>query len=240
MERGVIRGKPWAQKHSRLLYDARDLAHLIFLLCQTHCRLVWGRSCLRPRADVTMAFLIHLLVCTFGMGSWVAINGLWSGAAPAGGRAPGGWYLPSYLTVIISWPTSAPAGHPAPSLPAWLPLTRWPLSSPCWGWAPSPAPSAFLPLERHFLGAGQPAQQPPSSVLTFFLALVDCTSSVTFLPFMNRLPTYYLTTFFVGRGTQPPACTGGSRPRLGSHHLRPSRRHRPPPWALETTRNVGH
>ena len=35
---------------------------------------------------------------------------------------------------------------------------------------------------------------------TFFLALVDCTSSVTFLPFMSRLPTYYLTTFFVGEG----------------------------------------
>uniref|UniRef100_A0A8C0DBQ7 Riboflavin transporter n=1 Tax=Balaenoptera musculus TaxID=9771 RepID=A0A8C0DBQ7_BALMU len=52
-------------------------------------------------ADVTMAFLIHLLVCTFGMGSWVAINGLWVELPLLVTELPEGWYLPSYLTVII-------------------------------------------------------------------------------------------------------------------------------------------
>ncbi|XP_010292335.1 PREDICTED: solute carrier family 52, riboflavin transporter, member 3, partial [Phaethon lepturus] len=37
-------------------------------------------------------------------------------------------------------------------------------------------------------------------LLTFFLALVDCTSSVTFLPFMMQLQPQYLTTFFTGEG----------------------------------------
>ncbi|KFQ38124.1 Solute carrier family 52, riboflavin transporter, member 3, partial [Mesitornis unicolor] len=37
-------------------------------------------------------------------------------------------------------------------------------------------------------------------LLTFFLSLVDCTSSVTFLPFMMQLQPQYLTTFFVGEG----------------------------------------
>ncbi|XP_009981409.1 PREDICTED: solute carrier family 52, riboflavin transporter, member 3, partial [Tauraco erythrolophus] len=37
-------------------------------------------------------------------------------------------------------------------------------------------------------------------ILTFFLALVDCTSSVTFLPFMMQLQPQYLNSFFIGEG----------------------------------------
>ena len=37
-------------------------------------------------------------------------------------------------------------------------------------------------------------------VLTFFLATVDCTSSVTFLPFMMRLKPQFLTTYYIGEG----------------------------------------
>lgn len=109
------------------------------LLCQTHCRLVWGRSCLRPRADVTMAFLIHLLVCTFGMGSWVAINGLWVELPLLVAELPEGWYLPSYLTVIIQLANDAPCWSPCSITSGLAASPRWP-SSPL-GWAPSPAPS---------------------------------------------------------------------------------------------------
>jgi len=112
---------------------------------------------------------------------------------------PEGWYLPSYLTVIIQLANVGPllvtllhhfrpgclsevavvftvlgVGTIACTLFAFLwNVTSWVLGS------------------RHSIAF---------LVLTFFLALVDCTSSVTFLPFMSRLPTYYLTTFFVGEG----------------------------------------
>lgn len=36
--------------------------------------------------------------------------------------------------------------------------------------------------------------------LQFFLALVDCTSSVAYLPFMGAFKQQYLTAFFVGEG----------------------------------------
>uniref|UniRef100_A0A8C6U8H0 Riboflavin transporter n=1 Tax=Neogobius melanostomus TaxID=47308 RepID=A0A8C6U8H0_9GOBI len=48
------------------------------------------------KATAHMAMLLHLLACAFGLGSWVAVNGLW------------GWELPSYLTVIIQ------LEHPVP------------------------------------------------------------------------------------------------------------------------------
>ena len=37
-------------------------------------------------------------------------------------------------------------------------------------------------------------------VLQFFLALVDCTSSVAFLPFMFMLKAQYMTAYFIGEG----------------------------------------
>lgn len=40
----------------------------------------------------------------------------------------------------------------------------------------------------------------PLLSLSFLLSVVDCTSSVTFLPFMMRLRPQYLTTYFAGEG----------------------------------------
>ncbi|XP_032151257.1 solute carrier family 52, riboflavin transporter, member 3 isoform X2 [Sapajus apella] len=146
-----------------------------------------------------MALLMHLLVCIFGMGSWVTINGLWVELPLLVMELPEGWYLPSYLTVVIQ------LANIGPLLVTLLHRFR-------------PSCLSEVPIIFTLLGVGTITciifaflWNKPSwvldghhsiafLVLTFFLALVDCTSSVTFLPFMSRLPTYYLTTFFVGEG----------------------------------------
>uniref|UniRef100_A0A667Y490 Riboflavin transporter n=1 Tax=Myripristis murdjan TaxID=586833 RepID=A0A667Y490_9TELE len=48
-----------------------------------------------------MALHIHMLACAFGLGSWVAVNGLWVELPLIVNALPEGWELPSYLTVII-------------------------------------------------------------------------------------------------------------------------------------------
>nr|C1BKZ7.1 RecName: Full=Solute carrier family 52, riboflavin transporter, member 3; AltName: Full=Riboflavin transporter 2; Short=RFT2 [Osmerus mordax]ACO09700.1 C20orf54 homolog precursor [Osmerus mordax] len=48
-----------------------------------------------------MAILIYALACAFGLGSWLAINGLWVELPIIVTTLPEGWELPSYLTVII-------------------------------------------------------------------------------------------------------------------------------------------
>ncbi|XP_032054232.1 solute carrier family 52, riboflavin transporter, member 3 [Aythya fuligula] len=146
-----------------------------------------------------MALLTHLLACVFGTGSWVAINGLWVELPLLVRVLPEQWDLPSYITIIIQmanvgplfvtlmhrfWPgllkevaviyVVVSLGVVACLLLAFL----WNQTSPIAG---TPHSTAFL-------------------VLTFFLALVDCTSSVTFLPFMMQLEPQYLTTFFIGEG----------------------------------------
>uniref|UniRef100_F6Z2F7 Riboflavin transporter n=1 Tax=Monodelphis domestica TaxID=13616 RepID=F6Z2F7_MONDO len=146
-----------------------------------------------------MSLLTHLLVCIFGSGSWVAINGLWVELPLLVTQLPEGWYLPSYLTIIIQLANVGP-----------LCITLFHRFRP--GCIPEvPVIFAVLVLgttacllfsflwEKTSVVAGVP-HSTAFLVLTFFLALVDCTSSVTFLPFMARLPTQYLTTFFVGEG----------------------------------------
>ncbi|NWX00197.1 S52A3 protein, partial [Caloenas nicobarica] len=146
-----------------------------------------------------MALLTHLLACAFGMGSWVAINGLWVELPLLVRVLPEQWDLPSYITIIIQMANVGPffvtlmyrfrpgllkevvviyvvvsVGVMACLLLAFL----WNYTSTIAGRTYS---TAFL-------------------ILTFFLALVDCTSSVTFLPFMMQLQPQYLTTFFIGEG----------------------------------------
>ncbi|XP_023691021.2 solute carrier family 52, riboflavin transporter, member 3-A [Paramormyrops kingsleyae] len=146
-----------------------------------------------------MALLVHLLACTFGLGSWVAINGLWVELPLIVNRLPEGWDLPSYLTVIIQLANVGPLlvtlmhkfcpGRLKERLVIYVILAVgvaacfllpafWTKTSVMLG---SPHSTAFL-------------------VITFFLSLVDCTSSVTFLPFMMQLPAKYITTFFIGEG----------------------------------------
>lgn len=45
--------------------------------------------------------LVDLLAMTFGIGAWVAINGLWVELPLLVLQLPEGWNLPSYLSVII-------------------------------------------------------------------------------------------------------------------------------------------
>ncbi|XP_021009486.1 solute carrier family 52, riboflavin transporter, member 3 [Mus caroli] len=146
-----------------------------------------------------MAFLTHLLVCVFGMGSWVAINGLWVELPLLVTELPEAWYLPSYLTVVIQLANIGPLlvtlmHRFRPGCLSEVPVIFLIL---CVGTAACIL-LAFLWNVTSWIQGGQ--HSVAFIVLTFFLALVDCTSSVTFLPFMSQLPTYYLTTFFIGEG----------------------------------------
>uniref|UniRef100_A0A8K9VD96 Riboflavin transporter n=1 Tax=Oncorhynchus mykiss TaxID=8022 RepID=A0A8K9VD96_ONCMY len=55
-----------------------------------------------------MSLFIHILACLFGMGSWVSINGLWVELPLIVPQIPEGWYLPSYLSVLIQMANVGP------------------------------------------------------------------------------------------------------------------------------------
>ncbi|XP_036958726.1 solute carrier family 52, riboflavin transporter, member 3-A [Acanthopagrus latus] len=146
-----------------------------------------------------MALLVHMLACAFGLGSWVAVNGLWVELPLIVNTLPEGWELPSYLTVIIQLANLGPLlvtlmhklcpGRLKEHLVIYSILSIGVVSCILLAF--------FWDKTTIVFGA---SHSTAFFIITFFLSLVDCTSSVTFLPFMMQLPAKYITTYFIGEG----------------------------------------
>lgn len=146
-----------------------------------------------------MSLLTHVLACLFGMGSWVAINGMWVELPLIVSGIPEGWYLPSYLTVLIQMANIGPLfitlmHHFRPGKLDERPVIY---SIVLLGIIATFLLAFFW---KHTVTVGGSLHSVPLLVLSFLLSVVDCTSSVTFLPFMMRLRPQYLTTYFAGEG----------------------------------------
>lgn len=146
-----------------------------------------------------MAVLVHLLACAFGLGSWVAVNGLWVELPLIVNTLPEGWELPSYLTVIIQLANLGPL---LVTLMHRLCPGRLKEHLVIYSILSIGIVACVLLVffwDRTTIVSGA-EHSTAFFIITFFLALVDCTSSVTFLPFMMQLPAKYITTFFIGEG----------------------------------------
>ncbi|NXC85904.1 S52A3 protein, partial [Cercotrichas coryphoeus] len=146
-----------------------------------------------------MALLTHLLACAFGMGSWVAVNGLWVELPLLVTVLPEQWYLPSYITIIIQMANVGPLfvtlmNRFRPGLLKEVAVIYAIVSVGVM------ACLLLAFLWNHTSVIAGTSHSIPFLILTFFLALVDCTSSVTFLPFMMQLQPQYTSTFFIGEG----------------------------------------
>ncbi|XP_054911095.1 solute carrier family 52, riboflavin transporter, member 2 [Poeciliopsis prolifica] len=141
----------------------------------------------------------HGLTALFAMGSWVSVNSLWVELPVVVRELPEGWNLPAYLSVLIAFGNLGPivvtvAHHCA----AGRLNERVAIHSIQ---ALAVVASGFLALfwSRRVPIAGA-ERSLPFLLLSFTLALVCCTSTVTFLPFMFRYPPEYIRTFFIGQG----------------------------------------
>ncbi|GCB85006.1 hypothetical protein scyTo_0025695 [Scyliorhinus torazame] len=148
---------------------------------------------------ITMALKVHVLAAVFGMGSWIAINGLWVELPLIVPEIPEGWYLPSYLTIIIQLANVGPLFVTLMHkfCPRKLDESAVIYAIVCLGIVACFLLPFFWKVTSTFAGA---LHSTVLLVLAFFLSLVDCTSSVTFLPFMTRLQPKFLTSYFIGEG----------------------------------------
>uniref|UniRef100_UPI003AB0DA5B solute carrier family 52, riboflavin transporter, member 3-B n=1 Tax=Centroberyx gerrardi TaxID=166262 RepID=UPI003AB0DA5B len=146
-----------------------------------------------------MSLLTHVLACLFGMGSWVAINGMWVELPLVVPEIPEYWYLPSYLTVLIQMANIGPLfitlmHRFRPGVLDERPVIY------CIVVLGIIATFLLAFFWKHTVTLAGSLHSVPLLVLSFLLSVVDCTSSVTFLPFMMRLRPQYLTTYFAGEG----------------------------------------
>ncbi|XP_072250881.1 solute carrier family 52, riboflavin transporter, member 3-B [Leuresthes tenuis] len=146
-----------------------------------------------------MSLLTHVLACLFGMGSWVAINGMWVELPLVVYEIPEGWLLPSYLTVIIQMANIGPLFITLMHRFRPGALDERPVIY-CIVGLGIIATFLLAFFWKHTVTIADSLHSVPLLILSFLLSVVDCTSSVTFLPFMMRLRPQYLTTYFAGEG----------------------------------------
>ena len=146
---------------------------------------------------------IVILILLFGTGSWVAVNGIWVELPILVNHAPEQWSLPSYLTVVIQLANIGPIAYllahkyisyKSRKIVREVPVIYFIL---CVGIIASFL-LAFTWKETSEIN--DKSYSTALILLSFFLATVDCTSSVTFLPFMAFFPPEYMTVFYIGAG----------------------------------------
>lgn len=146
-----------------------------------------------------MSITTYFLACVFGIGAWVAINGLFVELAVVVPHLPEGWSLPSYLIVVIQIANIGPVMYVLgnkffPNIIREVPAIYVMLSVgivAC-------GLLGFLWRETTYVAGAQ--HSTAFLTLAFFLAMVDTTSSVSFIPFMSVFREFYLSPYFVGEG----------------------------------------
>ncbi|KAL5022039.1 hypothetical protein ScPMuIL_001194 [Solemya velum] len=143
--------------------------------------------------------LVYFIVILFGIGSWVAVNGVWVELPVLVEHLPEGWNLPSYLTVLVQLANVGPIALTVVNLVCFRKLAERYITFVliligiistfllAFYWNST----AYISGSLHSIGFFIPH---------FFLSLVDCTSSVVFLPFMATFKSQYITAYFIGEG----------------------------------------
>lgn len=143
------------------------------------------------------SLLVDLLAILFGVGAWIGVNSNFVQLPLLVANAPEGWNLPSYLVVITQLGNLGPLLYTGlqkvkafkDSYMIYAVLVIGTVGAIC---------MAFL-YERtaYVFGAERSVAM---FVCVFALALVGCTSSVLFMPYMGRFRAIYLITYLIGEG----------------------------------------
>lgn len=146
-----------------------------------------------------MNILVCVLTILFGMGSWIAVNGIFIELPILVNELPEDWSLPSYLVVVVQIANIGPIAY-----------TIWNVLKPdkvydkqlvfLMIFVGSIASLLLVFFWRETSDVRGEMHSTSLIALTFILSLVACTASVVFLAFMNTLKPVYMTPFFVGMG----------------------------------------
>jgi riboflavin transporter 2 len=144
-------------------------------------------------------FLVDILAILFGISAWITINGMIVQLPLMVQTQPEGWNLPSYISVIIQIANVGPIlysilqkFYPGNIKDSWIIYAILILGS---------AASLLMAFFYHKTSIISDSEYSTALfVLTFFGALVGCTSSVLFMPFMGNFLEIYLISYFIGEG----------------------------------------
>lgn len=144
-------------------------------------------------------FLVDILAILFGISAWISVNGTYVQLPLLVQSQPEGWSLPSYIAVIIQIANVGPILYsisqklfPGKIKDSWIIYVILILGS-----------IALLLMALFYHKTSFVSDRQYSTalfVLIFIGALVGCTSSVLFMPFMGNFLEIYLISYFIGEG----------------------------------------
>ncbi|XP_012258742.1 solute carrier family 52, riboflavin transporter, member 3-A-like [Athalia rosae] len=143
--------------------------------------------------------LIDFLVIMFGISAWIGVNGIYVQLPLLISVAPEGWSLPAYIVVVIQTANIGPVvyGLSRKFFPHLTTESMW--------------ISALLVLGTISMGLLAFSYDVKTTingvehsltllVLIFTTALVGCSSSVLFIPYLRNFEEVHLVSFFIGEG----------------------------------------
>ena len=166
-----------------------------------NCR---GRFLTRAREVTPSSLLTFFLFSVFGVGSWLAVNGVWSELPVLVASLPECYHLPAVLSIVTQLANLGPILYVfvkfclsrcsvrqfSVEIGAVYAIISIGVLS-CAALALAWDETAVVADERRSVAL---------IVLTFSLALVDCTSTLVFIPFMKHFPAHYITALYIGEG----------------------------------------
>ncbi|XP_067652809.1 riboflavin transporter 2-like isoform X2 [Haliotis asinina] len=139
---------------------------------------------------------VYILMIIFGVSAWVDLNGLWVELPIMVQELPEGWNLPSYIVVITQLANIGPvvygllcSNRLSEKLVIFFIIGIGVLTCLL---------MVFFWSSTSIIAGAQRSTAMLS--LNFIVALVDCTSTVVFFPFMAAFKSVYMVAYFSGEG----------------------------------------
>ena len=161
------------------------------------------RSLTQPSQITPASILTYLLFCVFGVGSWVAVNGVFGELSVLVVSLPECYHLPAILTVVVQIANIGPVTYIVLKLLLQHFSVRAISIETVAVYALVIIGLASCILLSFFWERTAVVGDEHSValiVLVFFLALVDCTSTLVFIPFMKHFPAKYISALYIGEG----------------------------------------
>lgn len=142
--------------------------------------------------------IVHLLVILFGVSTWIGINGILLELPLLVDIAPEGWNLPVYIVIVIQSSNIGPAIYA---------LLRKSKCQPnesscilCLLCSQVPAMGLLIFFYDRTVAIDGERYSLILFVSVFFNALVGCSSSVVFMPYLRDFDDVYIVSYFIGQG----------------------------------------
>lgn len=148
-------------------------------------------------------FGVDVLIILFGVSSWVAVNGLWVELPILVNALPESWKLASYIIITTQIANLGPLLFSAARKIWSQKLLEIPIIHVSLGVVTVACVMLSLFWDRGTYIFGE-EHSTVFFVLTFFLAFVDCTSSLLYLPFIANFKEQYVVSYLVGSGLSGP------------------------------------